>query len=107
MQIYRFCDAAKVTIATSVVITNAIKYANYGGGTLIVPAGAGYTVITWYVSLDGQNFYPIDAGGGTNTTTTVAAGFAYPIPLTAFGAMYILPVATTGTAGTATMSLKG
>jgi hypothetical protein len=99
-------NAETITIATTVVAGNAIPYGSYAGGMLYVPSGAGYTVITWYVSADGVNFYPIDYGGGTNTTTTVAASFAYPFPSSAFGAPYILPVATTGSAGTAQFTLK-
>lgn len=107
----RFSTPTTYACSSSNPVSGAagIDYRGFSAGEVYVPATGSLTTLTWWVSQDGSNWYPAYDGAGNAVQSTgtfsTAGGQAIPIPLTLFGAAWILAVGNQ--AVTVTVNLKG
>jgi hypothetical protein len=66
-----------------------IYFAKAGVGGLIVPEGVSMSLIRWYGSFDGVNYYYINKEDGTNATTAIDPPQAAVIPAACSGFPYL------------------
>jgi hypothetical protein len=92
--------------------STAIQYSTHAGGTLYFAStgSTGLTLLTWYASLDGTSFYPLQDGAGSAVTTTLPANTAVAVDIHALCApsAWIAAVGNQSSgAVTCTANLKG
>ena len=78
-----------VTVDTNVSDAQAIVLAGFTGGVIAVPAGSSITSIKYHVAATETGTYVPMYSGGSQISTTVAAGRAYALDSAIKGAAYL------------------
>ena len=105
-RIGRQTDHVTVALTTSLVTTPIIDMQAAAGGLIFIPDAAPMVSLTYYAAPDsGGTFLPLHDSEGTAITQTVAAGKAYDLPSSCYGAGALKIVADA--AGTVELSVKG
>jgi len=79
-----------VTVSDVLANSQEIDFRQYSGGMIHIPAGSSITALTFNVATKkGGTYLPAYDTSNTAISLTVAAGRAYPVPDTIFGANFI------------------
>lgn len=92
-----------ITLTNSLNTTPVIPYGPSGGGLLFIRSSGGdyatpnTATLTWYASTGQESTKVPVMSGGSQVTTVVEVGKAYPVPAELFGAPFIAAVVDAGT----------
>ena len=93
-----------VTVGTSADTSQSIPFQNSSGGQVHVYAGSSLTALTWYASVDGVLFLPVQDGQGNAVASIVSAGISCLIPASCFSCAFLKAVGNA--AGSIDLALK-
>lgn len=107
--IWRHGKSPSVIIPSGQTDSNGFIYDPYSFGLFVIPAAFTGASVSFKVSADGSNFYPLRSAANTLISYTVAAGTAYPFPDELGGAIYarIVSASAEGAARTIIIMAKG
>lgn len=78
-----------LTVATSEANSKSVSMRGFTGGLISVPSGSSITSITYYISSTESGTYLPLYSGGSQISTTVAAGRVYALDSAVKGAAFL------------------